>query len=106
MSAVPTIHETIILKADLFKGLKNDSCKLPNMLYELYENKFGITIHSADEKLRAMLPTTNDISLLNIDPGTPLLEIERVAYTLDKTPIELRISRCNTKSHHYHNTLF
>jgi GntR family transcriptional regulator len=44
--------------------------------------------------------------LLNVPSGAPLLEIERVALTLDKTPIELRISRCITNKHHYENIIF
>ena len=76
------------------------------MLYELYEQKFGITIHSADEQLRAVAASKQDAALLNIEVGAPLLEIERVALTLDKIPVELRISRCITSNHYYDNTLF
>jgi hypothetical protein len=43
---------------------------------------------------------------LGVDIATPLLEIERVALTLGKIPIELRISRCVTRNHYYHNTCF
>ena len=82
------------------------ACNLPNMLYELYEKRFGITIHSAEEQLRAVVASDNDASLLGIPPGTPLLKIERIALTLDKTPVELRVSHCVTDKHHYQNTIF
>ncbi len=103
----PIILETISLPDNLFKefGKVND-CSLPNMLHELYEQQFGITIHSANEKLRAVSASKQDADLLSLEVGTPLLEIERVAMTLEKTPVELRISRCNTKNHHYQNTIF
>ncbi len=104
--AVPTIAETITLPANPFSELtRNKDCSLPNMLYELYEKQFSITIHSAEEKLRAVAATKHDAKILNLEPGTPLLEIERIALTLDRTPIELRISRCSTKNHHYQNNL-
>lgn len=107
ISAKPTLIETIILPAGLFGDLgKEGKCNLPNTLYELYEKQYGITIHSADEQLRAVTASKHDARLLNLEVGTPLLEIERVALTLDKTPIELRISRCSTKKHHYQNTVF
>jgi GntR family transcriptional regulator len=107
ISAKPTMIETITLPAGLFGDLgKEDKCNLPNTLYELYEKQYGITIHSADEQLRAVTASKHDARLLNLEVGTPLLEIERVALTLDKTPIELRISRCSTKKHHYQNTVF
>ena len=103
----PTMLETITLPSEPFGELGNvGTCDLPNMLYELYEKKFGITIHSADEQLRAVAASDHDASLLDLATGTPLLEIERVAMTLDKTPVELRISRCITSNHHYQNTIF
>lgn len=103
----PTMLETVTLPSILFGELaKVGACDLPNMLYELYEMKFGVTVHSAEEQLRAVAASVHDASLLNLPTGTPLLEIERVALTLDKTPIELRISHCITDKHHYQNTIF
>ncbi|MCP4982762.1 MAG: GntR family transcriptional regulator [Gammaproteobacteria bacterium] len=107
ISAKPTMIETITLPAGSFDDLgREGNCDLPNTLYELYEKRFGITIHSADEQLRAVVASKHDGKILNLEVGTPLLEIERVALTLDKTPVELRISRCSTRNHHYHNTIF
>jgi GntR family transcriptional regulator len=106
-AAKPTMVETITLPAEHFDDLgKEGNCDLPNTLYELYEKQYGITIHSADEQLRAVAASKHDAKILNLDVGTPLLEIERVALTLDKTPVELRISRCSTRKHHYQNTIF
>ena len=103
----PVIIETVILPAELFRELgKNGEYKLPNTLYELYEKQYGITIHSANERLRAVPASQQEASLLNVEPGSPLLEIERTALTLDNTPVELRISRCNSAQHRYENTIF
>ena len=104
---LPAIMETIILPAKLFGDLEKPQVRdLPNTLYELYETQFGITIHRAEEQLRAVPATEHDASLLGLEASTPLLEIERRALTLDGTPVELRISRCNTSRHHYQNTVF
>ena len=106
-SAKPTMIEIITLPARPFGGLGNrGKLELPNTLYELYEKQFGITIHSAEEQLRAVAASKHDARILDLAVGTPLLEIERVALTLDKTPVELRISRCSTENHHYQNTIF
>ena len=106
-SARPTMIETITLPAEPFGGLVDAGGReLPNTLYELYERQFGITIHSADEQLRAKAASKHDAKILNLKVGTPLLEIERVAMTLDKTPVELRVSRCSTENHYYQNTIF
>ncbi len=101
------ILETIALPKKLFATLAtDDSVELPNMLYALYEKRFGITVHSATEKLRALNASKRDASLLSIPEKSSLLEIERLAITLDKKPIELRISKCNTKHHFYENIIF
>lgn len=103
----PVILETITLPSDPFAELTRiDPHHLPNMLYELYEKEFGTTIHSAEEQLRAVVASAYDASLLDVAPGTPLLEIDRIALTLDNTPVELRVSRCITRNHHYRNTIF
>ncbi len=98
----PTILETIVLPAASFNGLIDmNPSELPNTLYQLYETSFGITIHSAEEKLRAVIAKTREAKILGVESGTPLLEIERIALTLDKTPVELRVSRLSTKNHYY-----
>ena len=103
----PIMLETITLPSEPFGELGNvGACDMPNMLYELYEKRFGITIHNAEEQLRAVAASERDASLLGLQAGTPLLEIERIAKTLDNTPVELRISRCITSKHHYQNTIF
>jgi len=102
----PTIVETITLPSGLFGDLvKQQACDLPNTLYELYESQFGITIHRAEERLRAIAASDEDASSLGLAPGSPLLEIERTAFTLDGTPVELRNSRCITTRHYYQNTV-
>ena len=103
----PTMIETITLAAASFPDIDAEQgCILPNTLYELYETRYGITIHSADEQLRAIAASKHDGRLLGIDPGTPLLEINRIALTLARKPVELRVSRCSTRNHYYHNTCF
>lgn len=103
----PVILETITLPSEPFAKLgQMGACNLPNMLYEMYEKEFGITIHSAEEQLRAVAASEHDAAQLHIEPQTPLLEIDRIALTLDKTPVELRVSRCVTSEHHYQNTIF
>ncbi len=98
----PTIVESIVLPAASFPELgKSRSERLPNTLYELYEERYGITIHRAEEQLRAVAASAKVAKLLGIEPGAPLLEITRLARTLDGTPVELRISRCLTRAHHY-----
>jgi len=104
LEETPVIVEIVTLPAEPFDELGGlPANNLPNTLYELYESKFNITIHHAKEELRAAVATKHEASLLGLAPGDPVLEIKRVAFTLDNTPVELRTSRCNTLRHHYQN---
>ncbi|MFT6389327.1 MAG: GntR family transcriptional regulator [Cellvibrionaceae bacterium] len=100
----PILVESIALPDHFFQGLKD--IDLLNTLYDLYEIEFSITVHRAEESLRAISASKHDAVILNLTEGAPLLEIERLALTLDNVPIELRVSRCTTEKHHYWNTLY
>ena len=102
----PAIIEWIVVAADTFPGLGEPSGdELPNALYQLYEEKYGVTIYRAVELLGAVNASAGEAQLLEVDAGTALLEIDRVAVSLDRKPVEWRVSRCLTESIQYLNTL-
>ncbi len=102
----PTIVEWIIVAADTFPGLEDPAGgELPNTLYPIYQDRYGITIYQAVEQLRAVNADDREAALLGVEPGTALLEIDRVAVSLSRQPVELRVSRCLTQSIHYLNTI-
>jgi len=96
----PVIAETIAVPQRLFPDLA-DIRDVPNTLYDLYERRYGITIARAVERLAAVAADERSAELLDIPPGAPLLEIDRTALALDGAPVEWRVSRCLTESHHY-----
>jgi GntR family transcriptional regulator len=59
----------------------------------------------ADEKIRAVAAEGDAATLLAVPPGTPLLSVERLSYTYEDRPVELRRGLYNTASHHYRNAL-
>jgi GntR family transcriptional regulator len=96
------ILERIALPAGLFPDFTVPvGVELPDELYMLYQQKYAVTIAKADEKLRAVAADAIDASHLGVAPGTPLLEVDRVALSLDGVPVERRLSHCNTAHHHY-----
>lgn len=106
MAGEPAITETVRVPADLFSDIdKRTLNDVPNELYQLYEQKYGITVHRAIERVRAVAASKTDAGLLGIAVGTPLLEIERIAETVDGRPVERRISRCLTAGRHYVSTI-
>ena len=44
-------------------------------------------------------------SLLGVESGLPLLSVERVAYTYNDAPMELRRGLYRTENRHYRNEL-
>ena len=42
-------------------------------------------------------------ALLEVAPGAPLLQIERIAFSYRHEPAELRRCLCDTRAHHYRN---
>ncbi|MGA0600161.1 GntR family transcriptional regulator [Caulobacter sp. KR2-114] len=88
----PAISETIIVPASLFPGLEG-RLPLPNTLYSLYQTAYGINITQAHEELRADLATEDDHQRLDIAPGSPILHIDRLAFSLQDRKVEWRISR-------------
>ena len=74
-------------------------------MYALFETEFGVRMVRADEKLRAVAADEQAAERLQVTPGAPLLSVERVAYTYQDAPMELRRGLYRTDTHHYRNSL-
>lgn len=70
-------------------------------LYALLEKDYGVLVVKADEKLRARAATDHEAKLLELAPHTPVLDIERLSYAIDGSPIEFRHMVCDTSRQHY-----
>jgi GntR family transcriptional regulator len=105
-SDVPTILDDIWLPGSLFKGLTLESLlRYRGPMYALFETEFGVSMVRADEKIRAVAATPAQAGLLQVDPGSPLLQVERLAYTYGDRPVELRRGHYVTERYHYRNSL-
>ena len=105
-AGTPTILEDIWLPAAPFKGLTAE--RLANYhgpMYALFETEFNVRMVRAEEKIRAEPATDGRELLLKVEHGTPLLSVERIAYTYQDLPMELRRGYYRTDTHHYRNTL-
>jgi GntR family transcriptional regulator len=103
---VPTILDDIWLPGGPFKGLTAERLTdYHGPMYALFEGEFGVRMVRAEEKLRAIAPDEAQAKLLQVDIHTPLLSVERVAYTYNDVPMELRRGLYRTDTHHYRNDL-
>ena len=106
ISGVKVVYEEIRLPAAPFRGLSLDTIERHHcMLYSMYESEFDVRILHVDEQVKAVAAAAPAITHLNLAAGDPLLVIDRVAYTYDERPVELRRSVCNTREHHYRNKI-
>jgi GntR family transcriptional regulator len=102
----PTILEDLWLPGTPFKGLTAERLRAYHgPMYALFETEFGVRMVRAEEKIRAVLPDKDQCALLMVSPKTPLLSVERVAYTYNDTPMELRRGLYLTDTHYYRNAL-
>ena len=102
----PTILEDIWLPGGPFKGLTAERLSLYHgPMYALFEAEFGVHMVRAEEKIRAVLADEQTSALLKIAPNSPLLSVERVAFTYNDAPMELRRGLYSTETHHYRNAL-
>ena len=96
------IHERIVLPGTLFPGfIDRMPVDVPNELYRYYEDRYGVTVARAVERLKAVAARPEEAKALGLKAGAPLLEIDRLGYTVDGKVAEWRRSRCNTARHHY-----
>ena len=105
-SGVPTILEDLWLPGTPFKGLTAERLSShQGAMYAMFETEFGVRMVRADESIRAVTPDVDQATLLSVTTTTPLLSVERVAYTYNDTPMELRRGLYRTDTHHYRNAL-
>lgn len=98
--AEPLLVETIALPAARFPGFEGVD-PVPNNLYRLYSERWGITIGGATERLKAVAAGPAEALALGCGPGTPLLAVSRKARDLEGRPAEFRLSHCRTDRAHY-----
>lgn len=103
---VPTILEDIWLPGNAFKGLTAEQMAgHQGPTYALFELEFGVRMVRAEEKIRAVAADDTQAALLALPAGAPLLSVERLSYTYNDVPMELRRGLYRTDSHHYRNDL-
>jgi GntR family transcriptional regulator len=99
----PLLAEEIWLQKSRFGPvLAMQSQDFGDLLYPLYEERCGQVVVSADENLSVELATAMQARLLRLEEGAPLIVIERLAFDLERHPIEWRRSRGPATRFRYH----
>lgn len=102
----PAILEDIWLPGHSFKGLTLETLSADKgPMYALFETQFGVRMVRAVEKVKAVAADADNAGPLGVATGHPLLSVERLAYTYNDVPMELRRGFYRTETRHYHNEL-
>lgn len=83
---VPMALETTYLPANLVKGLTEDI--INQSLYQYIEEKLNLVIHEATQQIEASNAKDQELRLLEIEKGSPVLLILRTSILKDGIPFE------------------
>lgn len=87
-------------KADLEQGRDN--------LYSVYQRVCGVTVLRMEERVHARTAGREAAQALRVRPNHPLLLVDRIAFTFDDRPVEIRRRSFEALQHYYsfmHNRL-
>lgn len=87
----PTMLENVTLPLSLFPSIDGDVAS--TTVGELAQIN-GIILGSAVESVGIAPACTQAASHLGVDPGSPLLQLDRVISTVDERPAEWRVALC------------
>jgi GntR family transcriptional regulator len=100
------IFDEIVFAASRFPGLTLAELEEFNgSVYSFYETVFGVRMIRAEERLRAVAADSVAAAHLRVASGTPLLSVDRIAFTYGDQPVEWRRGLCLTEGFSYFNEL-
>lgn len=89
----PVLTETSWWLAELVEGLEDEALHIPDLMYAVVVERFGVPVVRCDETLTAEAADPVTASTFAIEPGAPLLVLKRLTYTTKAQPIEFRVTR-------------
>ena len=92
----PAIFETVIQPLSIFPDIDKEP-ELPNSLYTLYQDKYGISIASVKDELRATQLPKEYASYLGLKPNAAVLMVERASSHIDGRVVELSRAYCSSE---------
>jgi len=101
---VPIMLDRLWFPLDLFPGLDAESFSARRgSIYGFYQERYGISVVRVAENLSATLADADVAEMLGVQPGAPILRIERTAYTFKDRPVEFRIRFVDSTQCSYRN---
>jgi GntR family transcriptional regulator len=103
--AQPIASTTVVLPLPLFAGLrKDDLATREENLYSIYQRRCGVTVLRMEECISARCADRTMARRLGLAAGHPLLCVQRIAYTYNNVPVEIRYRTYEGLTHYYRFT--
>lgn len=98
--AVATLD--ITLPARMFGGLTASAVRnAQENLYAAYQDECGVNVIRIEERIYAGLATAGEARALKLRTASPVLRVERIAYTYRNLPVEFRTRVFDATKYHY-----
>ena len=102
----PIIFDEIVLSSALFPNLALEKVReSKGSIYSFLETGYGLRMIRAEERLYAVAADETAAGQLAVKAGTPLLCVDRIAFTYGDKPVEWRRGLCLTQGYSYYNEL-
>jgi GntR family transcriptional regulator len=103
----PVVLDDITVPTERFAKLDEATFRnREGTIYGLYQARYGVNVVRITEKLSAAHPPADIAAILGMRANQPALQIRRVAYTYNDSPVEYRRSWINTADHEYLSDLW
>lgn len=100
LNGQPAIFEKVIQPLCVFPGIDKET-DIPNSLYTLYQEKYGISVVSVKDELHATSLPEEYANHLELQPNAPVLMVERSSINIDGRVIEWSQAYCSTEKFVY-----
>jgi GntR family transcriptional regulator len=98
----PALVERILLPTQALPGIRDLlDAERPPSIYMLLERAYNHLVTQVEERVRARFPEREEGALLGLSNENPVLEVERVAFSLGGQAVEWRTMVCDSQHIHY-----
>jgi GntR family transcriptional regulator len=100
VKGVPFIFQVSFFPKKQFPRLDRINTNVPS-LYDFIGNRYGIHIMAVEEYLTAALADDEARKMIGLKVGSPVIIIERIAFSTNEKPVEFRRSVGRADRYHY-----
>ncbi len=100
VKGVPFIFQVSFFPKKQFPRLDRINTNVTS-LYDFITNRYGIHIMAVEEYLTAGIPNDEAREMIGLEDGSPVIIIERIAFSTNEKPVEFRRSVGRADRYHY-----